>query len=404
MSAIKEISGSIVKDSRNENTIEGHILLDSGAAGVASAPSGKSKGIHEAATVSPEKADELLNGEIAESLRGKSFETQRDFDSKLVGLDGTENKARLGGNTTTALSAAFAKASAAEARVPLYQYISDSLGDVPRLPAARSAAQAGGNLRLFANMVGGGLHAENNLRFQEHWIIPEAVSLANQIEMTKRFFEELGRELKRRFPGEIISSSDEGSYSLRFPNESAPFATMNEVRDALCLSGCLDFGMDAAASGVKGEPAELAGVYKEWRRRFGLIAIEDPFGEEDFTDFHKLRDAMPGVAIIGDDLTTTNTGRMKKAHEIGSVNSVIIKPNQIGTLTEALNAVRLAREYGWQVIVSHRSGETMDSWIADFAVGAGADGFKLGAPSRTERLAKYKRLIAIEKESTRPSS
>lgn len=390
MSAIKEISGRIIKDSRNEDTIESYIRMESGAIGAASAPSGKSKGIHEATVIPVGKAVELLNGEIVESLRGKSFETQKDFDRELIGLDGTEDKSRLGGNTTTALSAAFARAEASEGGLPLFRYFSDALGvAVPR-----------GRLRLFANMIEGGLHAENNLRFQEHWIIPEAVSLANQIEMAKRFFRELGLELKRRFPGEIISLSDEGSYSLRFPNESAPFEIMDEVRNKLGLVGSLDFGMDAAATDVKGEPKELAGIYKDWRRRFGLIAIEDPFSEEDFLDFHKLRDAMPGVAIIGDDLTTTSTERMKKAYEIGSVNGVIIKPNQIGTLTEALDAVRLAREYGWQVIVSHRSGETMDSWIADFAVGACADGFKLGAPSRPERLSKYDRLIFVEKETS----
>lgn len=388
MSVIKEILGRTVKDSRNADTIEAQIRLESGAVRIASAPSGKSKGIHEATVIPVEKAVELLNDEIAESLRGKSFETQRDFDRELVALDGTENKARLGGNTTTALSAAFARANAAEQQTPLFNYFGDALGvAVPR-----------GRLRLFANMIEGGLHAENNLRFQEHWIIPEAVSFANQIETTKLFFNKLGDELKKRFPSREISLSDEGCYSLYFEREDMPFEIMNELQDKLCLSASLDLGMDAAASGVKGEPAELAKIYKEWRRRFGLIAIEDPFGEDDFLDFHKLRDAMPGVAIIGDDLTTTNVFRMKKARENGSVNGVIIKPNQIGTLTETLDAVRLAREYGWQVIVSHRSGETMDDWIADFAVGSGADGFKLGAPSRSERLAKYKRLAKIEKE------
>lgn len=389
MSSIKHISGKIVKDSRGEPTVEAVVVLASGAVGRASVPSGKSKGIHEAATVLPEKAVELLNGELAERLGGRSFERLEDFDGELISLDGTENKARFGGNTTTALSAAFARAKASEGGLPLFRYFSEALG----------ATISRGKLRLFANMVGGGLHAENNLRFQEHWIIPEAVSIANQIEVTKRFFEELGLELKRRFPDEFISSSDEGSYSLRFPNESAPFEIMDEVRNKLGLVGSLDLGMDAAATNIKGESKEFAGIYKDWRRRFGLIAIEDPFSEEDFLDFHKLRDAMPGVAVIGDDLTTTNTLRMKNARGSGSVNGVIIKPNQIGTITETLDAVRLAREYRWQVIVSHRSGETMDNWIADFAVGAGADGFKLGAPSRPERLAKYKRLAKIEKET-----
>jgi enolase len=253
-------------------------------------------------------------------------------------------------------------------------------------------------------MIEGGLHAENNLRFQEHLAIPEAVSFANQIEMVKKFYAELGAELRKRFPDGEISLSDEGSYSLNFESEDMPFAIMNDLRAKLGLVGSLDFGMDAAASDVKGEPLELAAIYKKWRRLFGLIAIEDPFGEEDFDDFKKLKEEMSGVEIIGDDLTATNVELMKKANERGSVNGVIIKPNQIGTLTEALDAVRLARKYGWLVVVSHRSGETLDDWVADFAVGCGADGFKLGAPSKPERVAKYNRLLLIEREIARISA
>lgn len=387
MSTIKEISGRIVKDSRNDNTIEAHIILESGAVGVASVPSGKSKGIHEAVTLEPEKAIEIIHNEISEDLKGKDFETLTTFDSELVELDGTDNKSRIGGNTTTALSAAFARASATEIGLPLYQYLSDSLGDTTH-----------GTLRIYANMIEGGLHAENNLRFQEHWAIPEAMSFVNQIELTKFFFKELGDELKKRFPEEKITFSDEGSYSLHFPNENVPFEIMNELRERLGLVGSLDFGLDAAASDVKSDPLELSEIYKDWRRRFGLIAIEDPFSEEDFFDFKKLRSEMSDISIIGDDLTTTNVELMKKAKEAGSVNGVIIKPNQIGTLSEALNAVRLAREYGWLVVVSHRSGETPDYWISDFALGSGADGFKLGAPSQPERIAKYDRLLRIEEE------
>ena len=389
MSSIKEISGRIIKDSRNEDTIETRIQFESGVVGVASAPSGKSKGIHEAATILPEKAVELIHNEIYENFRGKGFKTQKDFDDGLIELDGTDNKSRIGGNTTTALSAAFARGAATEGRISLFNYFGEQLGSkVPR-----------GGLRLFANMIEGGLHAENNLRFQEHWAVPENVSLSNQIDLTKNFFNALGDELKNRFPDEKISFSDEGSYSLHFPDESIPFEMMNDLRKRLCLVGSLDFGMDSAATDVNGEPVELTEIYKDWRRRFGLIAIEDPFSEEDFLNFQALHDEMSGVVIIGDDLTTTNVVRMKKAKENGSVNGVIIKPNQIGTITEALDAVRLAREYGWQVVVSHRSGETMDDWIADFAVGCGADGFKLGAPSKPERIAKYDRLLAIEKEA-----
>src|SRR3989344_3984752 len=246
MSAIKEISGKIIKDSRNEDTVEAHIRLESGALGVASVPSGKSKGIREAATISPDKSVELIHNEIAEDLRGKSFMSLKDFANEL--------------------------------------------GDVPH-----------GSLRLFANMIEGGLHAENNLRFQEHWAIPEAISFKNQVELTKIFFKELGDELTKRFPDQKITFSDEGSYSLHFENESQPFETMDELRNKLGLVGSLDFGMDAAASDVKGEPLELIEIYKDWRRRFGLISIEDPFSEEDFIDFKKLEKELPGVFIIGDD-------------------------------------------------------------------------------------------------------
>lgn len=387
MFPIKQVSGHIIKDSRNEDTIEASIQLESGAIGVASAPAGKSKGIHEAATVEAKEAVEIISDEIANNFAGKSFETQKDFDDALIKLDGTGNKSRIGGNTTTALSLAFARAAAVEKHIPLYKYISDSLGNAPR-----------GQLRLFANMIEGGLHAKNNLRFQEHLAIPEAVSLANQADTVKKFYAEIGAELKKRFPESKITLSDEGSYSMDFQTEDMPFVIMDELRGRRGLSGSLDFGMDAAASDVKGSPEELAEIYKDWRSRFGLIAIEDPFAEEDFGNFKKLKSEMNGVAIIGDDLTTTNVELMEKAKKADSINGVIIKPNQIGTITEAFSAIRAAREYGWIVVVSHRSGETLDDWIADFAYGIGADGFKLGSPSRPERIAKYERLLQIEKE------
>ncbi len=388
MSIIKEISGKIILDSRGDGTVEAHIVFESGAVGIASTPSGKSKGTHEAFTLPPERAVEIINGELAETFRGRRFATQRDFDSELINLDGTDNKSRIGGNTTTALSAAFAKASSISEHLPLFKYFSESLGqNIPH-----------GKLRLFANMIEGGLHAENNLRFQEHWAIPKAVSFTSQVDIVNSFFKKLGEELQNLFPEAKIFFSDEGSYSLNFESEDIPFSIMMKLREKLGLMLKIDFGMDAAASDVKGEPLELAKIYKEWHRKFGLIAIEDPFSEEDFIDFHRLHGELPEVTIIGDDLTTTNVSLMAKANKNLSVDGIIIKPNQIGTITEALDAVALARKYGWQVVVSHRSGETMDDWIADFAVGCGADGFKLGAPSKPERLVKYNRLLQIEKE------
>jgi enolase len=386
MSSIKEISGKVVYDSRGQKTIEVTVVFDDGENGVASVPAGKSRGIHEVALIDPEIAVKFIAGEFSKELVGKCFESQRDFDNALVAFDGTKEKSHFGGNTILALSVAFARALAEEKKIPLYKYFGEALGeDVKR-----------GQLRLYANIVNGGLHAKSNLRFQEHIAIPAVASFKKQEEEVRKLFALVGKKLMERYESEMVKIGDEGGYALEWKKEDEPFEIMKEARDELGFSG-MDFGMDAAASDIKdANDDELLELYKNWHDKFGLIYIEDPFHEEDFEYFKKLKNKMPNVAVTGDDLTTTNIELMKKARESDSVNGVIIKPNQIGTITEALQAVRLARDYGWSVVVSHRSGETLDDWITDFAVGSGADGFKLGAPSKPERIAKYDRLLQIE--------
>lgn len=393
MSTIKRISAEVIRDSRGENTVEATVVLENDLAGTASVPSGKSKGLHEAYVVGSDSAVRFIEVDLRRYLEEKSFESQSEFDGALVSFDGTPEKTRFGANTLLALSAAYAKTAAKETSNPLFAYIEQALGtDTDR-----------GDLRLYANIVNGGVHAKTNLRFQEHLVIPEFSTLATQIDQIKKLYALAGEKIKDMYGGYGIKIGDEGGYALDWLSEDKPLEMLKSVKDILGYKGMV-FGIDAAASNITGVlDDELLRMYEEWAGKYDLAYLEDPFQEEHFESFKKLKERLPKVKIVGDDLTTTNVDLMEKARQAESINGVIIKPNQIGTISEALEAVRVARRNGWTVIVSHRSGETMDDWIADFAVGVGADGFKLGAPARPERLAKYDRLLKIEQEMLAPS-
>jgi enolase len=388
MGAIKEITASIIQNSRGENTVEASVTLQNDFVGVASVSGGKSKGLHEATTVEPDLAVKIIETDLRRHLEDRNFESQSEFDSSLISFDGTPDKSRFGANTLLALSAAYAKASAKESSNPLFVYFEQALGtDVER-----------GDLRLYANIINGGLHAKTNLRFQEHLAIPALQTMAGQIDQIKKIYKLAGERIKDIYGGYEMKVGDEGGYALNWPAEDKPLEMLKNVTDSLGFKG-MAFGIDAAGSNVSGSTDdELISLYEDWSKRFDLVYIEDPFEEEHFDSFKKLKQRLPKVKIVGDDLTATNVVLMEKARQSESINGVIIKPNQIGTISEALEAVRSARKNEWSVVVSHRSGETLDDWIADFAVGVGADGFKLGAPSRPERLSKYERLLRIEQE------
>jgi enolase len=401
---ISSLSARPILNSRGQWTVEVSLTLQNGIRATASVPQGKSTGATEAHALSAVAAVRNINTTIATRIIHKDFLDQAAVDEFLVRLDGTSSKSRLGANAILAVSIAFLRAAARTKKLPLWKHIRDVYG-IWVDPTATAL-----HPRLFMNVVNGGLHAGNNLHFQEYLIIPKTRTFRESIDIGTAIYHALGTALVRvKGPG-ASNLGDEGGFAPNFKNDLEPFEMLHAVAKKLKLDKKIDFGIDAAATDIKGlTRMQLGNTYKKLVKEYAPLYIEDPFGENDFKNFAAFmaaniaasgtRGAKSGTAklwIAGDDLTTTNTDRMELAHAKKSVNAVIIKPNQIGTITETLNAVRLAREYRWAVVVSHRSGETNDDFIADFAYGVAAEGFKLGAPARGERVAKYNRLLEIE--------
>lgn len=352
---IDDIQLRIIPDSRGKDTLEATLKAGDFEA-IASVPSGKSTGATEVANIEPQEAIGKL-----EFIKSKlmDFEGLEQFDDTFRGI---------GGNLSLALSMAFARLLAKSEGLELFQYLSKISGNQPKLPLC------------FFNLINGGLHAQNSLPFQEYLFIPQSSpkeSLENVMSVISKLKETLGENY-----------GDEGGFT--FPSDD-PIKGLELLHD---FEGKL--GLDIAASEMKEKPSlqfllKIAGS-------FNILSIEDPFDQEDWESFAKLTAQIGDkVLIVGDDLLTTNVERIKKAHELKAVNALLVKPNQIGTITETIQAANLAKSYGWKIIVSHRSGETMDTFIADLAVGLGADGLKSGCPLQKERLVKYERLEEIEK-------
>lgn len=383
MPKVSELSARQVNDSRGEATIEVNLTLDDGNHGFATVPQGKSTGSHEAVSVPPAQAVGSTP-EILAVIKNTEFD-QFTLEQKLRNLDGTANKSNLGANTILGISVAFARAVASSQGLQLWEYLrqfySGKLGE--KAP------------RLYMNMIEGGLHAANNLRIQEYLVIPKQNSVTVALKSGKLFY----KSLLQRFASAPIG--DEGGFAPQFADDSEPLQALSEVAPA--AEGTFEFGIDAAGSNIRTDSHQLYQLYQEIARRFDLSYLEDPFGEESFELFANLRTYFgPRPVIIGDDLTTTNLEQMRHAQQAGSIGGIIIKPNQIGTLGETLQAIKQAREWGWAVIVSHRSGETMDDFIADIAWAVMADGAKFGAPAPPERMVKYQRLAAIESGKDKP--
>jgi len=389
---IKLLEALPILDSRGAWTVEAHISFSDGTRAKASVPQGKSTGSSEARTLPAEAAVRKINGVIAKKAKNREFKNQEMFDEFLLNLDGTANKQRIGANAILATSIAFARATAKSHGVPLWKHIRAIYGLA--VPSGRDATRP----RLFMNLINGGVHGGSNLDIQEYVIIPKTRTFAEAARIGAEIRSELGTLLARTKGKPATNLGDEGGYAPNFKNNIEPIHMLKMVVKKLGYAKKIDFGMDAAATDIKRfTHKELSALYEKLIREYNIIYLEDPFGEEDFLSFAAFNMRFgKKVWITGDDLTTTNVRRMERAHAEGSVNAVIIKPNQIGSVTEALDAVRAARKYGWKVIASHRSGETNDDFIADFAYGVGADGFKLGAPARGERIAKYNRLLEIE--------
>lgn len=371
---IDGIQIKIIPDSRGQDTLEAK-MISGDFESSASVPSGKSTGATEAAVIPPVKALDKLSWLISQ-LKDHDFASLDQFDHLLITLDGTGSKSSLGANLILSLSMSFAKLLAKETNLELFELLGKISGTRDfKMPLC------------FFNLIEGGVHAQNSLPFQEYLFIPQTNSVGASLDSAMNAIKILREKIRDKY-GEI-KQGDEGGYIIPSSDALSGLRILQEQAAGAKL------GLDIAASTMAQK--QSVDTYENIVRNFPVLSIEDPFDEEDWEDFAKLTAKIgSNIWIVGDDLLTTNVTRIKKAHEIKAVNAVLIKPNQIGTITETIQAALLAKSYGWKIIVSHRSGETMDTFISDLAVGVGADGLKAGCPLQKERLVKYERLKEIE--------
>lgn len=385
-----------IRDSRGNPTVE--VELESGTAhAAASVPSGKSAGSKEArekrdSDGGVEDAIKNITERIAPAITARDFSSPNEIDTLLRELDGTRNKENLGANAMLPVSIAATKLFALEAGRRPWKFIAEMNGLTPAFP------------RLYMNVLNGGAHADFCLPFQEYIIVAEGLPSEAYEEATMIFWE-LGELIKKTIGPTPLG--DEGGYSPTFNSIEKPF----ELLRSLVFPGDnISLAIDAAATELYKNGTytileetysteKLLEVYQNLVNRFGLISIEDPFAENDYDGFKKMTAALgERILVVGDDLTVTNPEVLKTMIDQKAGNALIVKPNQIGTLQEVYETVRLAKNAGWKIVASHRSGETEDTFIADLAVGIGAFGIKAGAPSQKERVVKYNRLMEIEKE------
>jgi enolase len=408
MSQIEHVHARQILDSRGNPTVEVELSVRSGAWGRAAVPSGASTGEFEATELRDggsdwmgkgvTKAVENVNGEIATAVHGQDAASQAALDRMLISLDGTPNKSRLGANAMLAVSLAAAQASAAEQRLPLWRYLGGETAHILPVP--------------MMNVLNGGAHADNAVDFQEFMIVPVgARTFTEALRMGSEVFHHLKSTLHEE--GHATSVGDEGGFAPDFQsNEQALEALLAGIRAAGYVPGDqVAIALDPAVSelfkddegyvleheGRTLSAEELSDYWADLCDRYPIISIEDGMDEEDWDGWSALTQRLGGrIQLIGDDLFVTNTQRLKRGIESGVANAILIKVNQIGTLTETFAAIRMAREAGYAAVMSHRSGETEDVTIADLAVATGCGQIKTGAPSRTDRVAKYNQLLRIE--------
>lgn len=382
MATITSLTAHPILDSRGAWTIEVYIVLDDGSQALASVPQGKSTGSREAVSLEASRAVEAV-GLLRNELEGRDPGEQHELDALLREIDGTPTCSSLGANAMLGCSVAYGRAVALRRGQPYWEYIASLLGTMPGMP------------RLYANLLNGGAHAGNNIAFQEHIVIPASTNVFDASHTLQKTYHALGDILRERFGADATLIGDEGGYAPTVETDLQPFELLLEAAERAQVSN-YSLGLDAAATGIERSDSELNTLYRAIIEQFPLTYLEDPFDENAVLQTAALqRELGDKVAVTGDDLTVTNSARMEEMQEKNAITGVIIKPNQNGTITGALEAVGAARRYGWRVVVSHRSGETNDTWVADFAYGVAADGFKLGAPARGERVAKYNALMAI---------
>ncbi|MCI8589575.1 MAG: phosphopyruvate hydratase [Clostridiales bacterium] len=405
---IQSIKGLQVFDSRGNPTLKAYVTLNNGTVGEALVPSGASTGQFEAYELrdggkdyhgkSVTKAVDHINTAIQEALVGKDADCQSILDEIMIKADGSENKSNLGANAILAVSLAAAKAAAAAYHMPLYRYIGGISGVTLPIP--------------MMNILNGGAHAANTVDIQEFMIMPYgAKTFAESMRMCTEIYHTLGKILKEDHFS--VSVGDEGGFA---PDLASDEMALEYIVKATTTCGYepgrdIFIAIDAAVSdwyknGAYTLPKrkitvsrdELIDYFKALKEKYPIISIEDPLSETDFEGFASITEQMSGTQIVGDDLFVTNEKRLARGISEHAANAILIKPNQIGTLTETINTIRLARRNGYHTVMSHRSGETEDTTIADIAVAMNCTQIKTGAPCRSERVAKYNRLLEIETE------
>ena len=408
--SIESIRAREILDSRGNPTVDAEVSLAGGARGRAAVPSGASTGSHEAVELrdgDPNRyagrgvleAAAAVNGEISRSLRGADAADQDAIDRALIALDGTEQKSRLGANALLAVSMASAHAAAAASGQPLYRSIGGDEAVLLPVP--------------LANILNGGAHADNGADFQEFMVAPiGAPTFAEGLRMVVEVYHALAAELRSQ--GLATGLGDEGGFAPSLPtNQSALDLIVDAIRAVGYEPGRdVAIALDPAASELWSDgryelhsegrsltSEQMVALWSDWCRRYPIVSIEDGMDEDDWDGWQALTAQIGSLAqTVGDDLLVTNPARLRRAIELRAANSILIKVNQIGTLSETLEAVRMAQEAGWTAVISHRSGETEDTTIADLAVATNAGLIKTGAPARGERTAKYNRLLRIAEE------
>ncbi len=409
MSAIVRIHGTEILDSRGNPTVEAEVFLADGSVGRAAVPSGASTGEHEAVELrdgdksrylgkGTQKAVANVNGPIAKVLQGHDATLQTVVDNAMIALDGTNNKGSLGANAMLAVSMATARAAAASLKTPLYRYLGGVNACTLPVP--------------MMNIINGGAHADSSVDMQEFMVIPHgASSFSESLRMGVEVFYNLKTVLKKR--GYSTAVGDEGGFA---PSLKSNEEALEVVLEAITLAGYkpgdqISIALDPAASEfyIDGKyvfkksdksvrtSEQMVEFWANWRRQYPIISIEDGLAEDDWAGWKLMTDTMGhNTQLVGDDLFVTNTSRLNRGIESGVANSILVKVNQIGTLTETLDAMLTAAKNGYTAVVSHRSGETEDPFIADLAVATNAGQIKTGSASRTDRIAKYNQLLRIE--------
>lgn len=409
--AIVDVYAREILDSRGNPTVEVEVLAENGVVGRAAVPSGASTGQFEAVELRDgekrynglgvERAVHYVNSVLAETVIGENVLQQAQIDKRLIKADGTQNKSRLGANAILGVSMAVADTAAKVLNLPLFRYLGGMHAHVLPVP--------------MMNILNGGCHADNTVDLQEFMIMPiGAEDFAGRLRMCAEVYHTLKYILKER--GLTTGVGDEGGFAPNLPNSEAVLELICEAveKSGYRMKEDIVIALDAAASelyeeetkqyyfpgeGVRRTSDEMVSYYENLVSKFPIVSIEDGLFEDDWAGWQRLTDVLgEKIQLVGDDLFVTNTERLKKGIELGAANAILIKVNQIGTLTEAFDAIEMAKKAGYRTIISHRSGETEDTMIADIAVAVGAGQIKTGAPCRSERVAKYNQLLRIEEE------